>query len=56
MATATPEVTFTPADAVTFALADAGTVSEERRCYLRYIFTDGKEASTAAVLANRPAV
>ena len=43
------EVTYTPADAVTFALADAGTYEPERRSYLRYVFTDGKEASAAAV-------
>lgn len=48
LATAEPQVGFTPADAVTFAVADIQSVPDERRPYLRYVWI-AKESDAAAV-------
>lgn len=46
---AEPEILHVPADAVVHALADAATLPEERRPFVRYVWTDGTKKENAAV-------
>ncbi len=43
------EIGFVPADAVVYSLADAAAIAEDRRPFVRYVWTDGTKASNAAV-------